>query len=66
MCEFVTLAPLSLADIFCMQDVMVYECGEDAILTVWYGGIECLLHLYENEIDNRVIYGLNLDHGDCQ
>ena len=60
MSDFVTFAPLSVADIFGIGDVAVYQYGEDVVLTCSsLGGVGCLLHLYENEIDDRTIYGLN-------
>lgn len=43
-----------------MRDVKAYECGDGVILTVSCDGVEHLVHLYENEIDNKIIYGLNM------
>lgn len=60
MSDFVTFTPLSVADIFGLGDVAVYQYGEDLVLTTSsLCDIECLLHLYENEMDDRTIYGLN-------
>jgi len=57
--EIITFAPLSLADVFALGSVAVYEYGEDAVLTDRQKTGEYLLHLFENEIGDRVIYGLN-------
>lgn len=59
MSDIITFAPLSLADVFALGSVAVYEYGKDAVLTDRQKTGEHLLHLFENEIGDRVIYGLN-------
>lgn len=59
MSDIVMFEPLSLADVFCLRDVKVYEYDSDLILTVGYDGSERLVHLYENEIDGRVMYAIS-------
>src|SRR4051812_40172090 len=50
---------MSLADILGVEEMRVYQYGEDVVLTVVRGVTERLCHLYENDIEGRVIYGMN-------
>ena len=59
MSDIITFSPLSLAEAFALRSVAVYEYVKDAILTDHQKSGEHLLHLFQNEIDGRVLYGLN-------
>lgn len=50
---------LSLDDVMNLEEVRVYFYDEDVILTSANGVLEHLIHLFENEVDGVVMYGIN-------
>jgi hypothetical protein len=56
----VSYHPMSLTEMFRMQNINAYDYDGDIILTTNDGESIRLIHLFENEIEGRTIYGLNL------
>lgn len=59
MSDGITLELLSLTDLFGIGEIRVYHYGNDVVLTAVECDVERLIHLYENEVDDRVMYGIN-------
>ena len=50
---------LSLADLFALKEIIVYSYDDDLVLTTSELDVERLIHLYENEVDGRTMFGIN-------
>lgn len=60
MSNSISYYPLSLADVFGLGEISAYDYEGDVLLTVSDGTEKRLIHLYENEVDGRMMYGLNI------
>jgi hypothetical protein len=56
----VTFNPLSLADLFQLGAIEVYDFQGDAVLAISDGAGRRQIHLFENEVEGRIMFGLNL------
>lgn len=56
----VNYRPLSLVDLFRIGEICAYDYDNDVLLATSDGASNRLLHLYENEVEGRTMYGLNV------
>lgn len=60
MSDFLSFSPTALSGMFYIKDVHVHDYEGDIIITVPDDGDRRLMHLYENTVDDKVMYGISI------
>lgn len=60
MSDFLSFLPATLSGMFYIKDVHVHDYEGDIIITVPGDGGRRLMHLYENAVDDKVMYGISI------